>query len=318
MRDAPSEYLEHLQKKVKNLLIRVALMYNIRDRIKPHPEMHMPILAGGSPAGWWGPDQDRDLLIGICRHGYQQYSKIWRDPDLSFYKIIPQAPDSGIAKVEGKEEGGDDDHETLDDVVMEQDELEESGQENAIKPDSVAPTAALDGSIYVPSPTELGLRIRKITGGLARHMGKTHELSEKERKEKHQEKRRGKEDDMSKKARQDFQRAILIYGVERNGSGDAIQEWDKFKDISSLTRKSDKAMTVYLEKLIILCNETIKFNEKTKGTTEGVDKLGIPVGDEGESITLDRAKKVLRRIEYFDKLRLEVLPMPDVTFCLTI
>ena len=34
--------------------------------------MFMPKVPGNYPTEWWGPDQDRDLLIGICRHGYQQ------------------------------------------------------------------------------------------------------------------------------------------------------------------------------------------------------------------------------------------------------
>jgi hypothetical protein len=47
-------------------------MFNIRHRNKPSPSLHMPVIVGGSPAPWWGQDEDRDLLIGICRHGYQQ------------------------------------------------------------------------------------------------------------------------------------------------------------------------------------------------------------------------------------------------------
>jgi hypothetical protein len=34
--------------------------------------MYMPTVVGASPAKWWGADHDRDLFIGICRHGYQQ------------------------------------------------------------------------------------------------------------------------------------------------------------------------------------------------------------------------------------------------------
>lgn len=27
---------------------------------------------GNPPADWWGDSEDRDLLLGICKHGYQQ------------------------------------------------------------------------------------------------------------------------------------------------------------------------------------------------------------------------------------------------------
>lgn len=76
MREAPQDYIDALARKAKNLMIRVALLFSIRHRSKPGPDMHMPRLLGQPPASWWGPEQDRDLLIGICRHGYQQYGAV--------------------------------------------------------------------------------------------------------------------------------------------------------------------------------------------------------------------------------------------------
>jgi hypothetical protein len=72
MKEAPQDYIDALTRKSKNLLIRVALLFDIRHRNKPGPDMYMPKLSGTPPADWWGPGQDRDLLIGICIHGYQQ------------------------------------------------------------------------------------------------------------------------------------------------------------------------------------------------------------------------------------------------------
>ncbi|KAJ3099729.1 Chromodomain helicase DNA binding protein [Phlyctochytrium bullatum] len=59
-------------------------MYTIREKINPVPDIKMPFIQGAPPAPWWGPDEDRDLLIGTLRHGYQQYEKIAADPTLSF------------------------------------------------------------------------------------------------------------------------------------------------------------------------------------------------------------------------------------------
>ncbi|KAJ3102292.1 choline dehydrogenase 7 [Phlyctochytrium planicorne] len=59
-------------------------MYTIRDKINPTPDTAMPFIQGGTPAPWWGPDEDRDLLIGTLQHGYQQYEKIAADPTLCF------------------------------------------------------------------------------------------------------------------------------------------------------------------------------------------------------------------------------------------
>ena len=87
-KDANPEYFDHLDKKAKNLILRVSLMFNIRNKCKPQMGMHIPKVLGAPPASWWGPSEDRDMLIGICKHGYQQNTKIWTDPELTFHKYL--------------------------------------------------------------------------------------------------------------------------------------------------------------------------------------------------------------------------------------
>ncbi|KAJ3367504.1 choline dehydrogenase 7 [Kappamyces sp. JEL0680] len=208
---------------------------------------------------------------------------------------------------------------------------EETATETVAVAAEVAPvengTAAANGAvpeaIYVPSPTELGLRIRKILSGLARYrasLGKDEKDGEKKRMVKEY-KRNAKESDMSKKARLDFQKALLSFGVERRDDG--TYKWDNFKIIAELTRKTDEALSTYIEKLIELSHRTNAYCEKIgakKGGTTDTDASIVqvmahpdyPKTDDGESISWDRAKKVIKRIEIFDRLRLSVLMMPDL------
>jgi hypothetical protein len=44
----------------------------------------MPKMLGSAPAPWWEVTEDRDLMVGICKHGYLQYSKLWADDELCF------------------------------------------------------------------------------------------------------------------------------------------------------------------------------------------------------------------------------------------
>lgn len=87
----------------------------------------MPRVPGNYPAEWWGPDQDRDLMIGVCKHGYQQYvsecltfnlnyryPRIWRDPDLSFSKIIPQTIEEESSADVKHGDDGDSDNDEMD------------------------------------------------------------------------------------------------------------------------------------------------------------------------------------------------------------
>lgn len=86
--EAPTDYIEHIEKRSKNILIRISMLYQVRHKIKPEPGMTMPHVTGTPPAPWWGPDEDRDLLISVCRHGYQNYEKMKLDPELCFYSRI--------------------------------------------------------------------------------------------------------------------------------------------------------------------------------------------------------------------------------------
>ena len=112
----------------------------------------------------------------------------------------------------------------------------------------------------------------------------------------------------------DFQKAILTFGVERTPDGMGFI-WDRFKAIAELRKKSDEALESYLAKLIELSKKTIEYHIKIARMPDG-DAHGepYPVGDDQETVTIDRAKKVIRRIEFFDVLRLQVLHLPDVSF----
>ena len=70
--EAPSDYAEHIEKRSKNILIRVSMLYQVHHKIKPYPGMVIPMIGGAAPCPWWGPDEDRDMLISVVKHGYQQ------------------------------------------------------------------------------------------------------------------------------------------------------------------------------------------------------------------------------------------------------
>ena len=87
---APAEYVEHIERKGRNFLLRIQMLYLIRDKIVPKrwedaKVLSIPKVTGSSPAPWWNDDEDRDLLLGICKHGYQQYLAMRNDKEFCFY-----------------------------------------------------------------------------------------------------------------------------------------------------------------------------------------------------------------------------------------
>ncbi|KAI8897954.1 SNF2 family N-terminal domain-containing protein [Globomyces pollinis-pini] len=432
--EAPLEYLESLEKKAKNLLIRIALMYNIRNRHHPTTDMFMPKILGAPPSPWWGAQQDRELIVGICKHGYQQYQKIWADKAFGFVTIFenesakrltngvskegpiqvkpepnvntsPQngtkkpnesdgkpeeltpkkeeekivengketsevahqpaiLPDQVKSEVEGtpvinteeaddaeakaeadaaeKEAANDE-----DDIETENEDFEENENVNVdegaktdeeIEVDDTPkePTQqeiiqALEAAgFHTPTPTELGVRVRRILNSLTKHRitlvrekEKEEILNEKNRAKEFRrvEKQRSRENDFSKKHKHDFQRTVLSYGVKRIPNSN-LCDWAAFKSLAELPKKTDEAMEIYLKKLIQLSKDTIAFHEKERKIAAEEENAEAPIAttvhaeypgnEDGETITYDRAKKILKRIDYFDRLRQTVLHVNDL------
>ncbi|KAI0223821.1 hypothetical protein L0F63_002341 [Massospora cicadina] len=86
---APADYQERFHKKAKGLFLRIQTMYRVCELMVPDNQPCVPPVVRSSnlPAPWWDEAADRDLLIGIKRHGYLQYGLIRDDPDLCFSRL---------------------------------------------------------------------------------------------------------------------------------------------------------------------------------------------------------------------------------------
>ncbi|KAI8384576.1 SNF2 family N-terminal domain-containing protein, partial [Radiomyces spectabilis] len=143
LHQATADYAEHIERKGRNFLLRIQMLHIIRDKIVPKDweeakELAIPKVTGNAPAEWWGEEEDRSLLLGICKHGYQQYLAMRNDPEFSFYgrkyddsKAGP-LEDEDSAPSHGKQD--DDDYsdreasDTEDKVKSKSDEDEEDEQ----------------------------------------------------------------------------------------------------------------------------------------------------------------------------------------------
>eukprot|EP00494_Astrolonche_serrata_P002961 UN02967 len=50
--------------------------------------MHIPKLKNSrKPIKWWNEECDRDILVGIHKHGFGTWESIQQDPDLYFSRF---------------------------------------------------------------------------------------------------------------------------------------------------------------------------------------------------------------------------------------
>ncbi|KAF9189619.1 choline dehydrogenase 6 [Haplosporangium sp. Z 767] len=231
--NATQEYIDHIRKKGRNLVLRVQLIHTIRNLVPKEWEvakqMVIPHVSGVPPATWWGEDEDRDLMLAIIKYGYlvtePQYEAVRADPEFCFYgrkfdlranedddgegtssrRSRQASSSSGYGS--SRRRGGDDD-----------DDHEEE-----------------DESLPWPSKSDIGLRLRRIMSALQRQnqieqrksnlveKDRTKERMrldrQRQREEAAQEKKLQKELELAsrwtKKDKSDFYKTITSFGVVR-------------------------------------------------------------------------------------------------------
>lgn len=280
--EAPQDYLDHVTKKGRNIILRIQMLHVIRDKIVPQEwdeakKLEIPKVTGNPPAAWWGHNEDRDLLLGICRYGYQQYYAMRSDPEFSFYGRKYDDSQAGLDDEDGKQE---------------------SDAENEKNGDTDA-----NGEAYIwPSKADLGMRLRRIIAAFLREKAIVNRKES--RMQKHMEKekakeaarertklarQRKKEDRLaekqeakwretskrwSKKSKQDFLRTVMSFGVETI-PGDPNILWDRFKELSGLDKKTDESLDLHLQDVISICEDVVKrHNENTNGNGTAAGSAG--------------------------------------------
>ncbi|KAF8976792.1 Chromodomain-helicase-DNA-binding protein 9 [Entomortierella lignicola] len=374
--NATQEYIDHIRKKGRNLVLRVQLIHTIRNLIPKDWEvakqMIIPHVSGVPPASWWGDDEDRDLMLAIIKYGYlvtePQYEAVRNDPEFCFYGRKYDLRASG--------DGNDDD------------DGEGSSSRRSRQTSYGADHG--DGDVLAwPSKSDIGLRLRRIISALQRQnqveLRKTN-LAEKDkskekmrldrqrqREEAAQEKKLQKEIELAsrwtKKDKSEFYKTITSFGVVRlrNGASQSRSrssssmgyhpghsssshsrrhsrhnphsitvehDWTRFKELAGLTKKPDEVMEEYYHHVMKVCQQVVdrhnalpernsresslvstnkhESEEATKDE-EKEDKEEEDRDDSsGDVPPLDRARRVLKRVELMNNLRDEVLANPKL------
>ncbi|KAI8088403.1 hypothetical protein BDF21DRAFT_413129 [Thamnidium elegans] len=291
---APEDYIDHIERKGRNFLLRIQMLHLIRDKIVPTDweeakALEMPKVTGSPPAPWWGENEDRCLLLGICKHGYQQYLAMRSDPEFTFYGRKYDDSVSGVLEDDDAAPSGDknDDADSSRQTSLEPQPIiakktivkrdDDSDYEDKHDKD-YSDDEEYEGKqkIYVwPSKADIGMRLRRIIAAFLREranstrkrkMQEKVEKKENDRQSRQRQKesraaqrQRTKQNEVSnrwtKKNKSDFLKTLMSFGVERDE--DDFQ-WARFKEIAGLEKKTDDSLTLHYRDTYAACEDAVK------------------------------------------------------------
>lgn len=113
---------------------------------------------------WWKENEDRDLLVGTLKWGYQNFDQIRMDPDLGFSKWKWTLPTEGGAAAGGKSQppGGETPRGSSSTPVTEASEAVPQNKAVSAVGDGSSVDVGDDEAKPWPTGTELGVRVRRL------------------------------------------------------------------------------------------------------------------------------------------------------------
>ncbi|KAJ1973907.1 hypothetical protein H4R35_003873, partial [Dimargaris xerosporica] len=344
--DSPADYLDHIKKKWRNLLLRMQLMHIIRDKLVPADWeeakcMPVPKVVGSQPGDWWGMAEDRDLILGIYKYGYQQYHHLIHDPELHFHQRhfvnapLPDEEDGPVAADGASTHSG--------------------ATPNAGRSKAGTPAAAGgDGEgLTWPTKAEIGMRLRRLISAFLRQ----HHAEQKRAKRQEAARElalhnphyfghgsqasspggngharphyggkkitsvaatgRARSSRWTKREQHEFYKTLMSFGVETTRAIPAQITWITFRRLANLSRKDDQAMEQCLRALVQRCRELTDDAVDVDELLPGIDfnSLGASLSSaspppipqelsfEGNLLTREKARRVTKRMLLLNEVR---------------
>ncbi|KAL5021350.1 hypothetical protein ScPMuIL_000505 [Solemya velum] len=336
-------YKRHLQRHSNKVLLRVRLLYYLKQEIigdqeekvfqnAPNFEIDIPHppFDGERPADWWDEEADKSLLIGAFKHGYEKYNLMRQDAALCFLSICGP-PDGAALLAEMNDDENDDIDEkpgnvtTVEDVDDE-DSISVDPEISKSKPSSPAPPSVPKvpmedegDKLPFPGPSELNTRLRRVITSYQRNHKKA-QLKQAQQARRLEKKERIEAAFKEREIRRrDLQRMNYAIRWSRREESDFYRvvssfgvefdchtgryKWDRFRVLARLDKKPDEALTEYFQAFYHMC---LRVCRRFRSEEEAIPPSDIVV----EPITEERASRCIARIDLLNKCRSEVLIHP--------
>eukprot|EP01125_Pyxidicula_operculata_P004888 TRINITY_DN1811_c0_g3_i2.p1 TRINITY_DN1811_c0_g3~~TRINITY_DN1811_c0_g3_i2.p1 ORF type:complete len:1367 (+),score=527.34 TRINITY_DN1811_c0_g3_i2:253-4101(+) len=274
-----ANFLAKLKKSAKMLYRRLQSLAVLCDLVKTNfadlsndmwPEVAN--MGSGQDPTWWGLQEDKDLLIGVHKHGFGKYDKIFADPNLTFTKPKKFTVTEGSSG-EGTTEAA-----------------------NITSTATTTTTTTIERNLNekdIPGAKWLTLRFKLVIKALG--LGKSGK-SKKSDKSKFK-------SEWSKREMSDFYRAIITHGVpwsiEHND-----YDFESLRKRAKLKQKSTQAIQQHYTDFLSMCSEIME--QKKEGKTEETKKE-----KDGFVLSFVQAKRALERLNMFNTIRKQILSLQD-------
>lgn len=215
-------------------------------------------------------------------------------------------------------------------VKVEQNMPDKEATEDAImsdaKKESTHPSSGEEETETVewPSASELGVRVRRVLAAFLRFFAtEARRRKKKALREEQNQVKKERNRNLTKKERTgtkktvpanrrflEFRRVILSFGVEKDEEGKLI--WDQFRHLSGVKR-ADDVLEEYYEKTMSMARECLEM-KSAKDKEDSGTSSAIRVDNGGDTMSLEVARRIIKRVEKMDVLRTQILNHPQLDF----
>uniref|UniRef100_A0A8C0HAR8 Chromodomain helicase DNA binding protein 8 n=1 Tax=Chelonoidis abingdonii TaxID=106734 RepID=A0A8C0HAR8_CHEAB len=333
-------YKKHLKHQCNKVLLRVRMLYYLRQEVIGDQASKVLAGAGASeidiwfplveqlevPTGWWDAEADKSLLIGVFKHGYEKYNTMRADPALCFLEKAGRPDDKAIAAEhrldvgEGAEfdkDCEDPEYKPLSGPAKEQDDeadplmlLDE--EISVVDGDEGQP--AQPGHLFWPPGSVLTARLRRLITACQRSYKQEQlKMEAAERGDRRRRRceaacklkemvRREKQQRWTRREQSDFYRVVSSFGVEYDP--DTLRfHWGRFRALARLNRKTDESLTKYFHGFVAMCRQVCRLPPAASDESPDPTLFIEPISEE-------RASRTLYRVDLLRRLREQVLCHP--------
>ena len=247
-------------------------------------EIPIPDVPGEVCTSWTSED-DRSLIVGTYKHGYNRFAEMRNDTSLSFTKF--EDPTDIPVNIQNDPN-----------LIPQTPKPLEDG--------TIPPKTLSEGKEQWPSEKILNRRLRKALR-LILLGAKSAENSDKSQKRK-----TDIQEDWSKREKLDFYRVITTHGI-RTLESTGQPDWEIIKEQAKLTRKNHTLISEYCANLMNQCKQSMDLGAKDY-TDKRTAYLESPsselewIGRGDSSLSYAQCKRVLQRVKLFQDLRTKILP----------
>ncbi|XP_065278989.1 chromodomain-helicase-DNA-binding protein 8 [Emys orbicularis] len=333
-------YKKHLKHQCNKVLLRVRMLYYLRQEVIGDQASKVLAGAGASeidiwfplveqlevPTGWWDAEADKSLLIGVFKHGYEKYNTMRADPALCFLEKAGRPDDKAIAAEhrldvgEGAEfdkDCEDPEYKPLSGPAKEQDDegdplmlLDE--EISVVDGDEGQP--AQPGHLFWPPGSVLTARLRRLITACQRSYKQEQlKMEAAERGDRRRRRceaacklkemvRREKQQRWTRREQSDFYRVVSSFGVEYDP--DTLRfHWGRFRALARLDRKTDESLTKYFHGFVAMCRQVCRLPPAASDESPDPTLFIEPISEE-------RASRTLYRVDLLRRLREQVMCHP--------